>query len=70
MDLRTYRRTDGQKISPFYKTTTPALPPHMKTKEKVEQGKRTADHLMPLGDWFSRRFTVQRHLQSDARRVC
>ena len=26
-----------------------ALPPPMKTKEKVEQGKGTADHLMPLG---------------------
>ena len=26
-----------------------ALPPFMKTKEKVEQGKGTADHLMPLG---------------------
>ena len=26
-----------------------ALPPPMKTKEKVEQGKGTADYLMPLG---------------------
>ena len=26
-----------------------ALPPPMITKEKVEQGKGTADHLMPLG---------------------
>ena len=26
-----------------------ALPPPMKTEEKVEQGKGTADHLMPLG---------------------
>ena len=25
------------------------LPPPMKIKEKVEQGKGTADHLMPLG---------------------
>ena len=25
-----------------------ALPPPMKTKEKVEQGKGTADHLMPF----------------------
>ena len=49
--------TDGQtnrwKISPFYRTLSPigaaALPPPMKTKEKVEQGKGTADHLMPLG---------------------
>ena len=49
MDGRTY----GQKISPFYRTSSPigaaALPPPMKTKEKVEQGKGTADHLMPLG---------------------
>ena len=41
------------KISPFYRTLSPigaaALPPPMKTKKKVEQGKGTADHLMPLG---------------------
>ena len=47
---------DGRKISPFYRTLSPigaaALPPPMKTKEEVEQGKGTADHLMPLGDWF------------------
>ena len=46
-------RTEEQKISPFYRTSSPigaaALPPPMKTKEKVEQGKGTADHLMPLG---------------------
>ena len=29
-----------------------ALPPSMKTKEKVEQGEGTADHLMPLGYLF------------------
>ena len=38
---------------PIYRTLSPiwatALPPPMKTKEKVEQGKGTADHLMPLG---------------------
>ena len=28
------------------------LPPPMKTKEKVEQGKGTAVHLMPLGYFF------------------
>ena len=52
-------RTDGQmnerKIS-FYRTSSPigaaALPFPMKTKEKVEQGKGTADHLMPLGYLF------------------
>ena len=48
--------TNKQKISPFYRTLTPigaaALPPPMKTKEKVQQGKGTADHLMPLGYLF------------------
>ena len=38
----TDKRTDVRKISPFYRTSSPigaaALPPHMKTKEKVEQG--------------------------------
>ena len=50
---RTDERTDGWKISPFYRTLSPfgaaALPPPMKAKEKVEKGKGTADHLMPLG---------------------
>ena len=56
MDKRTDGWTDVQKISPFYRTLSPigaaALPPLMKTKEKVEQGKGTADHLMPLGYLF------------------
>ena len=47
---------NGWTISPFYRTLSPngaaALPPPMKTKEKVEQGKGTTDHLMPLGNWF------------------
>ena len=50
---QTDEQTDKRKISPFYRTSSPigatALPPPMKTKEKVEQGKGTADHLMPLG---------------------
>ena len=29
-----------------------ARPPPMKSKEKVEQGKGSADHLMPLGYLF------------------
>ena len=33
-----------------------ALPPPMKTKEKVQQGKGTADHLMPLGYLFNKYF--------------
>ena len=56
MDGRTDERTNGRKISPFYRTLSPigaaALPPPMKTKEKVELGKGTADHLMPLGYFF------------------
>ena len=45
---------DGQKENiPFYRTLSPieaaALPPPMKTKEKVEQGKGTTDYLMPSG---------------------
>ena len=55
-NIKTYKRTDIRKISPFYRTLFPigaaALPPPMKTKEKVEQGKGTADHLMPLGYLF------------------
>ena len=55
-DGRADGRTDERKISPFYRTLSPigdaALPPPMKTKEKVEQGKGTADHLMPLGYLF------------------
>ena len=39
---QTDERTDKRKISPFYRTSSPigaaALPPPMKTKEKVEQG--------------------------------
>ena len=53
-------RTNGQKISPFYRTLSPigaaALPPPMQTKEKVEQGKETTDHLMPLGYLFHQDF--------------
>ena len=46
-DGRMDKRTDIKKIFPFYRTSSPigaaALPPPMKTKEKVEQGKGTAD---------------------------
>ena len=52
-DAQMDKQTDKQKISSFYRTLSPigpaALPPPMKSKEKVEQGKGTADHLMPLG---------------------
>ena len=53
MDGPTEKRADRQKISPFYRTLSPigsaALPAPIKIKEKVEQGKGTADHLMPWG---------------------
>ena len=52
-DRRMNGQTDERKISPLYRTSSPieaaTLPPPMKTKENVEQGKGTADHLMPLG---------------------
>ena len=61
-DVQTDGQTNGQKISPFYRTSSPigaaALPSPMKTKEKVEQGKVTADHLMPLGYFFPHFFMV------------
>ena len=45
-------------ISPFYRTLSPiraaALPLPIKTKEKVEQGKGTADYLLALGYLFTR----------------
>ena len=47
----------GWNFSPLNRTLSPigatALLPPMKTKEKVEQGKRIADHWMPLGYLFS-----------------
>ena len=53
MDERTNGRTENllilQDFVP-YRGRCPASP--MKTKEKVEQGKGTADHLMPLGYLF------------------
>ena len=43
----TDERTYGK--SPHSTGEAAALPPPMKTKEKVEQSKGTADHLVPLG---------------------
>ena len=58
-DGRTDGRMDGQTenlplLQDFvpYRGRCPASP--MKTKEKVEQGKGTADHLMPFGYLFER----------------
>ena len=52
-DGRTNERTENlpilQDLVP-YRGRCPASP--MKTKEKVEQSKGTADHLMPLGYFF------------------
>ena len=70
-DGQTDGRTDEWKISPFYRTSSPigaaALLPPMKTKEKVEQGKGTADHLMPLGYLFIAR--QKKKFKQDRRRV-
>ena len=49
--------TSGQTVNlPILQDFDPigaaALPTPVKTKEKVEQGKGTADHLMPLGYLF------------------
>ena len=62
MDKQTDGRTDRRKISPFYRTLYPigATALLKKTQLKsnklenyiVKQGKETADHLMPLGDWL------------------
>ena len=52
MDGRTENLPVLQDFVP-YRGRYPASP--MKTKEKVEQGKGTADHLMPLGYLFFNR---------------
>ena len=46
-------RPEAQPARPEPQPARSALPPPMKTKEKVEQGEGTADHLMPLGYLFS-----------------
>ena len=48
-DGQLYGRTDRQKISPFYRIVPFWGRCHAML---VEQGMETADHLMPLGDWF------------------
>ena len=40
-------------LQDFVRYRAAALPSPMKTEEKVEQGKGTVDHLMPLGYLFS-----------------
>ena len=54
MDGRMNERMENLPILQDYRTYigAAALPPPMKTKEEVEQGKGTADHLMPLGYLF------------------
>ena len=48
--------TKGQKISPFYRTSSPigaaALLYIQVNYQILKQGKGTADLMMPLGDWF------------------
>ena len=48
--------TDGRNFSPFYRTSSPigaaALLPIHVNYQIPKQGKGTADHMMPLGDWF------------------
>ena len=56
MDGRMDGQTDGWKMSPFYRTLSPIgaaalLQPNFDPKTK-KQGKGTADHMMPLGDWL------------------
>ena len=48
---------DGRKISPFYRTLSligaaAPLQPKFNSKNCMKRGKDTADHMMPLGDWF------------------
>ena len=50
------KRTDKQNFSPFYRTLSPIgaaalLYIHI-NYQLLKQGKGTADHVMPLGDWF------------------
>ena len=61
MDGRTDEWTDGRKISPFYRTSSPIgaaapLQPNFNLKT-IKRGKGTADHVMPLGAWFSSLFS-------------
>ena len=56
MDGQTDGQTNEQKISPFYRTSSPIgaaapLQPNFNLKT-IKRGKGTADHMMPLGAWF------------------
>ena len=65
MDERTYGHMENlpilQDFVPYW-GRCPASP--MKTKEKVEQGKGTADHLMPLGYLFFCCLLLQKDLEN------
>ena len=60
MDKQTNKWTDGRKISPFCKTSSPigaAAPKKLlKSQELLEkvQGKEADEYLMPWGDWLIR----------------
>ena len=47
---------DGRNFSPFYRISSPigtAALLHIHVNyQKLKQGKGTADHMMPLGDWL------------------
>ena len=55
---------DEQKISPFYRTSSPIgaaapLQPNFNPKT-IKRGKGTADHMMPLGAWLAF-FLIKNH---------
>ena len=62
-DGKTDRQTDGTENLPIlqdfvpYPGRCPASPQKDQRKTKVKQGKGTADHLMPLGNWFFSSFS-------------
>ena len=53
MDKQTHERKENlPNLQDFVPYGAAALPPPMRTKEKVEQGKGTADHQLHLGYLF------------------
>ena len=53
-DVRMYEGTDGRRIAPFYFPATAQLKP----ENCIKRDKGTADHMMPLGNWFVFVFVV------------
>ena len=56
MFARMYVRTDVQIPPVFYRTSSPSGPLPCSTERLLltnqQQGKGSADHILPLGDWF------------------